>query len=208
MNPQAWWARWVRRLAVADDAGMTLAELMVSMALTTVIMSLFTTGIVQLYQVSNVTQSREVAQSQVRTAWVRVEREVRYAAGITTPGQVGGDWYVEYVTTNTGPAVCGQLRLSDAAGQLQWRTWTRGQTPPTSWTVLASFVSEWAGVAPFRFYSANSFGGVQQLELLLTANVGSGKTAASKQIGWRITARNTSLQTETTKPADACIVRG
>jgi hypothetical protein len=197
--------RRVSRPAVGDDAGTTLAELMVALALTMVVTAVFITAIVALYQVSNVTNAREIAQAQVHMAFVRVDRQIRYAAGITTPGQVGADWYAEYVTTNTGPAICGQLRLNAAAEQLQWRSWNRGQTPPTTWAVLASDLS---GTTPFTFYEANSYGGVQQLEVQLTATVGSGKAVATRQINEKFTARNTSLRTRTLKPADACIVRG
>jgi hypothetical protein len=197
--------RQVSGRAVSSDAGTTLAELTVAMALTTVIMAVFTTVIVQMYQISNTIMSRETAQAQVHLAYVRVDRQLRYAYGLTEPGQVGTDWYAEYVTTNTGPAICGQLRLNAAAEQLQSRSWPRGQTPPTTWTVLASDVS---GTTPFTFYEADStYGGVQQLQVLLTANVGAGESAATRQIGDKFTARNTSVRTKTLKPADACIVR-
>lgn len=205
MNPRTVTRRQrVSGLAVGGDAGTTLIELMVALALTTVVMAIFTTTLVQMFQVSNKSHALEVAQAQVHTAFVRVDRQLRYAYGITTPGQVGAHWYAEYVTTNTGPAVCGQLRLNTVAAQLQWRTWTRGQTPSNTWTVLASKVS---GVTPFTFHEADTYGGVQQLQLKLSATDGAGATAATRQIDEKFTARNTSLRTQLIKPADACIVR-
>jgi type II secretory pathway pseudopilin PulG len=124
------------------DTGITLAEVVVSMSIMSVLMAVFTVGIVQMYRSANHNESVSTAQSQLNVAFLRLDKEIRYAAAISTPGAVGSDFYVEYLTTSAGARRCSQLRLHAADRQLQLRTWTQGSPdgPATAWVPLASGV--------------------------------------------------------------------
>jgi hypothetical protein len=189
-----------RRLGLvvaSGDSGVTLTELIVSMTIMIVVMAMFTTGIIQIYRTVNETESTSIAQSQVNIAFLRLDREIRYASGLSVPLQVGADWYVEYVTTNTGVPVCTELRLNVAAGQLQRRTWVQGATPlvPSAWLPVASNVSS---PQPFTLLPADATANFHRLRLALVATSGKGDTAASAETAVTFTALNTSLSTSGT----------
>jgi prepilin-type N-terminal cleavage/methylation domain-containing protein len=174
------------------DAGMTLIEVVVAMTITGVFMAMFTGGVVSMFRSANRTQAVASAQSDVNTAFLRLDREIRYAAGISPPAVVNGDPYVEYVTLNTGTPLCTELRLHVATQQLQRRTWTRGVTPltPTSWIPEASNVSS---AQPFTFTAPDDTYTFQRLKLDLTSD--GGGTPATRQTDVTFTAMNTSLTT-------------
>jgi prepilin-type N-terminal cleavage/methylation domain-containing protein len=183
---------------VDREDGWSLIEVVVSMSIMGVFMAMMTTGIVQVFRAINTNDAIAAAQSQVNIAFLKLDREIRYASDLSTEGQVGGDWYVEYLSTYTGTSVCSELRLHVANGQLQRRTWTQGGTVPSTWTVLASGVS---GSKPFTLRSADATFNYARLTLSLTAQAGTGTTAASKQMSVTFTALDSTSATGT-----ACIV--
>ena len=95
-----------------------MVELTVAMAIMALMMAMFLTSVVQMFQGANKTDSIAAAQSQISIAFQRLDREIRYAEGISTP-TTAAPWYVEYVTAHTGTAVCTQLWLDTATGQPQ-----------------------------------------------------------------------------------------
>lgn len=164
-------ARPVRRRA-GGDAGTTLIELLVAMVIMAVVGALFAGTIVQVYRVGNTVDTTTQAQAQVRLAVQRLDREVRYAYGITTPTTVAqaaadsGTWYVEFlgVDKQSGARVCSQLRLK--TGQLFERDWPPGtqQSAGQGWTALASDIDMTSfatpanpgGPVPFDLQAAGS----------------------------------------------------
>jgi prepilin-type N-terminal cleavage/methylation domain-containing protein len=185
---------------VRRDRGITLIEVVVAMTIMAVAMSVFTGGMLQMYRAANRTEATANAQSQVNIAFLRLDKEIRYAAGISAPGSVGSDRYVEFLTTYTGTPWCTQLRLSASALQLQRRTWMQGSSPlvPGPWVPLASEVTS---TQPFTLSPANATFNFQRLQVKLTATSGSGATATPKQSDLTFTALNTSL---TTSSATVC----
>lgn len=175
-----------------DDAGVTLIEIVVSMSIMSIFLAILTGGMVQLFRSSNAVMTTSAAHAQLNTAFMRLDKQIRYAAGISTPGTAGGDQYVEYVSTNTGTAICTELRLDVAGRQLQQRTWTEGASPlaPTGWIPLASDVT---GSAPFTFSAADATFNFQRLELKLV-DTPAGLTTG-RQLDVTFTAVNTSLST-------------
>jgi prepilin-type N-terminal cleavage/methylation domain-containing protein len=174
------------------DAGLTLIEVVVSVAIMSVFLAMVTGAMLRLFQTSNAVTTTSAAHGQLNTAFMRLDKQIRYAAGISTPAAVGGDQYVEWVTTNTGTAICTELRLHVSNNQLQQRTWTDGTSPvtPTAWLPLASDVT---GSTPFTFSAADATSNFQRLELKLTATPAGLKTG--KQLDVLFTAMNTSLAT-------------
>jgi len=189
-------ATGVRR-APAGDRGVTLIEVVVSMSIMTLFMAMFTVGMVQLYRSANKSEAVGLAQSQINIAFLRLDKELRYAAGISVPGQVGADPYVEYLVTSTGAAVCSQLRLQIASAQLQRRTWIRGSVPlnPGPWTVLASNISS---PAPFTLHPSDATFSHQRLQLSFTATTGPATAATTRTTDVTFTALNTSMSTTST----------
>lgn len=179
-------------LRVGGDAGFTLLELMVSLAILSVAMSIFMTGLIQFFRSTSKIESASIAQSQVETAYDRLDREIRYASALSVEGVVNGDHYFEYRTENSGTSMCTQLRLRVADQQLQRRTWVDGPTPITAtpWIPLASGIT---GTHPFTFIPADGTYEWQRLAIDLSAAAGG--NATSKPLKVTFTALNTSRST-------------
>jgi prepilin-type N-terminal cleavage/methylation domain-containing protein len=178
------------------DGGFTLVESLISMTIMLVVMLMFTTGVLRIFRSANTTEQISVAQSQVYRAFQRIDKEIRYAAGISTPGTVGGSPHVEFLTTHTGSNVCVQLRLDVSARQLQRRTWTLGAGPDEddAWFPLASEVS---AATPFSYLPPAGAFTFQRLRIRLeaAAAAGTGPVAATDVT---FTALNTDPDTEST----------
>lgn len=173
------------------DQGVTLIEVVTAMAIMSVLMALVTAGIVHMYRFANRHEAISNATSQLNLALLHLDREIRYAEGISTPGSVGPDPYVEYLVENDSGSTCVELRLQVAERQIQRRTWPYGpavvgQTP---WRALASNV---ASTRPFTVAPANATYAFQRLELRLTASAGSGATKESAEATRSFTALNSS----------------
>jgi type II secretory pathway pseudopilin PulG len=164
------------------------------MAIMSIVMAMFTSGILQIFRTANKNESTSIAQSQLNLTFLRLDKEIRYASGISVPALVGADWYVEFVTVNTGVAVCAELKLVASTGQLLRRQWPQGMTllAPGPWTPLASGVS---APQPFTFHAADATANFHRLQLRLTARSGAGDSASSTETDVTFTALNTSLAT-------------
>jgi prepilin-type N-terminal cleavage/methylation domain-containing protein len=135
-----------RRTVPTGDAGVTLLEVVVAMSIMSMVMAAFTTGVIAMYRSANRTEAISTAQSQVATAFARLDRELRYATAISEPGTAGSDRYVEYLTiTTSGVPTCNELRLdttSRAGARLRLRSWSQGSQPPpwSTSSVLAAYL--------------------------------------------------------------------
>ncbi|MEN3359420.1 MAG: hypothetical protein V7637_3402 [Mycobacteriales bacterium] len=178
--------------AGVTDAGMTMMDVVVSMTLMAIFMAIFTGGTVRMYRSAARIQATADAQAQITTAFLRLDKELRYAAGISAPKAVGSDWYVEYLTTNTGVGICSEMRLNAATGQLQQRGWRQGVIPlaPSPWVPLATSV---ASDKPFTYWGPDTRYNFQRLQLRLDATVGTGDRSATKHTDITFTAMNTTL---------------
>jgi prepilin-type N-terminal cleavage/methylation domain-containing protein len=189
-------ATYRQRLAerCADESGFTMIEIVVVMTIMSIVLVIFTSGITQAYSAENRVDAASNTEQQLVTAFQRLDREVRYAAGISGQGTVSGDPYVEFLSTNTGSSICTELRVHVATKQLQQRTWVQGTTPlvPGSWTQLASGVTS---ASSFTFVAANNSFNFQRLTISLTATTGGNATAFTRQTHITFTALNTSLAT-------------
>jgi hypothetical protein len=154
------------------DGGTSLVEVMATMTIMVTVGAIFTGSIVQVYRSANVVESRAEAQAQIGQAYLRLDREIRYAYGISTPSTpeeaaaASGTWYVEYlrIDSGTGAAHCDQLRMQ--GGVLMLRQWTPGSPPATSQGggVLASSIdmssfataSAAGAMVPFELQAAGS----------------------------------------------------
>jgi Tfp pilus assembly protein PilV len=185
----------------ADDAGITLIDVLVSMSIMAVVMALFTAGIAQMYRISYGNDAQSVVQSQISTALLRLDPEIRYAAGVSRTGSSVGtssSATVDFLQLQTGVTRCVQLRVSN--GQLQQRTWTWQATPfaPTDWTTLASGITS---ATPFTYLPATSDIAHQQLRVRLSATAGGAARTVVRESDITYTALNTTTQSG----SDDCI---
>lgn len=185
-------------LPAEDDRGFSLAELLITMAVLSVVMAMFTGGIMQMFNVTDKGESLAVAQAQNTTAFLRLDKQIRYASGVSAPGIAGGEPYVEYLIAGSGTPTCYELRVRNQT--LQQRVWPQGSPPGSgAWVVLASGVS---ATTPFTYVPPDAAFNFQRLQLKLTATSGLGTklTAASTDVTF--TALNTSLGTSS---ASVCV---
>ena len=185
---------------IRRDDGVTMIEVVVSLTLMAVLMTIFTTAVIDVYRNVNQTEGISTGQSQLNNVFLRLDKEVRYASGISMQGKVGTQWYVEYLNTSRGTEICTQLRLT-TTGLLQRRTWDRNVAPvqPTDWAVLGSNLGEVTGTPPFAFSAADpssttgAASNFHQLTISLAAIGRDDKHVAESS--FTFTALNTSLAT-------------
>jgi hypothetical protein len=176
-----------------------------------IVMAVFTGGIIAVFRSTNATESTSVAQTQLHLAFQRLDQAVRYSYAITTPTStsIGGSWYVELLELDSqGQPECRQLRL-DARGVLQMLHWAPG-SPPAPGTPGQTLASDIAAptAPPFnlqpagtRPYPSASAGGrftpdSQRLRVSLAVTVGARKVASDSTF----TAWNTRNQSTQTNP--------
>lgn len=190
-----------RRVRYSNDLGTTMMELVVGMTLMGVFMTMFAAAIGMMYNSANKTESLNETSSQLNVVFNRLDTSVRYASAISTPGQSGGNWYVELQTTNTGSTVCTQLRLNTDAKQLQQRTWTEpiatSSGRPTDWVPLASNITVGDAV-PFELTPASGIVNFQQLRFRMASESGTNRSATTSLSDVTFTALNSTLNTPTT----------
>jgi prepilin-type N-terminal cleavage/methylation domain-containing protein len=136
-----------------NDAGYSLIEVMMAMVCTGILMTLVTSAVIQIYHSVNSVDAVSAAQGQIDTTFSRLDKEIRYARAISTPGAVGGDQYVEYLLSVDSVDTCVELRMRNSTGELQRRQWPKNQNPlaPTAWQTLASSVTS---ATPFAVTAA------------------------------------------------------
>jgi len=182
----------LQRVRAARDDGVSMVEVTVSMVVMSVLMAMFLTSVVQVFRAANKTDNVATAQSQISIAFQRLDREIRYAEGVSTP-TTSAPWYVEYVTAYTGTAVCTQLWLDTATGQLKRRTWNEGGT--YSQIVGVPIASGITATQPFTVYSPDTVYNVQRLRVRLSATSGQGVSGSTQNVDVTFTAMNTALST-------------
>jgi prepilin-type N-terminal cleavage/methylation domain-containing protein len=173
------------------DDGFTLIEAVVVLGVMAVVLAMFGVGMGQISATAAANEAMTVAAAQSHNAFLRLDRELRYAKGISRPGRTGDDWYVEYLSAAGGVTTCAQLRLTAVAGQLQTRA-RRDAAAPGPWTTLASGLS-----APAAFTRTEaSSGGNQYQQLTVGFTLAGGRASAPhRAVGYTFTALNTSVDT-------------
>jgi hypothetical protein len=189
--------RRLRERLPAGDAGTSLMELVIGMAVMAIFMSIFTGAVVSMGQTINKVEAVTISSTQVNQAFLRLDKLVRYAAAITnaspmststsTTPTISGDWYVELDTTTATSEICTQLRVDSK--QLQQRTWTvTGSTfsTPSNFSAMASGITN-GGVAagpdqPFGPppAAAGASTNFQRLSITLVATSGSTSSSTTR----------------------------
>lgn len=190
--------RLLRRLR--GDDGVTLAEMTVTTSIMSLVMAIFTTGVVQLFEAGNSNEMAALTQSQLNTAFLRLDRNLRYAAGIgPVHTDSAGNAFVEYLNTETptGKPECAQLQLYKAGETLRRQVWPQTTAPTGGWVVLAGEVN--VAKSSFTLLRPGLDTSFQRLRvtLVVTSNPGTGQTEAMTAITF--TALNSSSDADPTR---------
>ena len=158
----------------SDDAGFTLIDTMVAMTVMTIVMAVFTASVLRMYRTANDVEARSGTQTQISTAMQRLDRQIRYAKGISDPYTIAGVSYVDLLAVQQTKRQCIQLRVAN--GVLSQRTWTYLANPLdlTGWTAVAYGLTT---AAPFDYLPPTDALGHQQLTVTLGGGTGSGADA-------------------------------
>jgi hypothetical protein len=175
-----------------SEGGSSLMEVMVSMAIASVVTALITVSMVQMFRMTSGSEIRSIAQSSVGNALLRIDRQVRYSSGVGVEYAYGGGRRIEYEVLEKDRVACHQLRLSGQ--RLQVRSWTSGfASVATPWSTLASGLT----AGSFTTLQPDDVWSHQRLRVRLS----SGADGAGRSVDVSFTALNTDPETPTTNPA-------
>jgi type II secretory pathway pseudopilin PulG len=169
--------RLARRLRPARrfaSEGFTIVELMVSIILLAVISTTFLAATNAIYGGIHKQQGITDAADGNRRAFELLDKQVRYASAINTPGTASdGNFYVEYMwSKSTGSldvVTCSQWRLNPTTDVLQYRNWAAGTTPnPTpAWTTVdTGVINNPSTQPPFWLLGNTAQGATMQYQVL------------------------------------------
>lgn len=211
-----------RRLqAVRDnrEAGVSIMELIISMLIFSFVLVVFMGAIVSMVRATSRNQVVSDTSTQLRTVYQRLDKEVRYASDINTPGTSGGNIYIEYwmpASAATGQSTCVQWRYVAASKELQRRSWLQGDpSSVTPWitmvTRLRNDLSQ-STQQPFVVYRAGAFGGKvythQRLDVFLDSGLSSSPNQGG-QLKVSLVAQNSATTSVTnTGTQKVCLVGG
>jgi prepilin-type N-terminal cleavage/methylation domain-containing protein len=139
------------RRAGDREAGFSLIEVVVSMSILSVVMVVAIGSIIQIYNAVNRVDNTSVARDQLSNSFRRLDKELRYANWVSTPGQVNGVWYLEYAL----PTACRQLAYR--SGVLTLATWNLPGTTPGTASTIATGLSLVNGAAPFTVFATGTY---------------------------------------------------
>jgi type II secretory pathway pseudopilin PulG len=193
--------RRIRSAIAADDinarqGGMTLVELMISILIFMIFLTVMISSVAAMTKAVNRADTVALTSSQILNAFQSLDRGVRYADDISTPGTgTSGNVYVEYHTSAlsspTGVATCTQWRYTPSTNTLSSRTWNDVATPSYSgWTIwVTNVVNKGAGY-PFVLIPANSIYPKQE-QLSFTLSTGTSTSDVATE-STTYTAKNSS----------------
>ncbi|MBM2618924.1 prepilin-type N-terminal cleavage/methylation domain-containing protein [Actinoplanes sp. LDG1-06] len=182
----------------ARDAGVTLVEVMVAMGVTSVVMAMVTTAVVQMYRFTNRNEVLSNEMVQLQTTFQQLDRSVRYAYAISQPSTAAttsGGWYVEWTSITGTTQFCNQLRLNTTSGVMQQRRRPDGGSL-SAWVTVASSLG---ATQPFTLQPASTSGYPHQ-RLIVDVTVGAPSTSsqAPRRSTFSFTALNSTLTTVST----------
>ena len=178
-----------------DDHGFSLLEIMVSMAVMALFAAVFTGALVGTLRVFSAADAETVTQSEISNVYLSLDREIRYATGISDPAQVQGQWYVEYLLKDGSVPTCVELRLPVGGGDLQRRSWPQGGAVPAFTTRIQNVGPVTENGSPVPPFTRTDVSGTQDYQRLRLYLSGTGKGGIDNPLDVTFTAANTSAQT-------------
>lgn len=182
----------------SDQQGFTLVELLVSMLVFAIFLTILISSIVGITRAS--TRVSVIAQTSngILSVFQSMDRQIRYADSINFPATVAnGNVYVEFRTPASsapnGVTTCTQYRYVPSTLSLQLRQWPDvAGTPAPAWiNGLTNVANDGGSTYPFKMIPASSGGSLmQQLTLSIDGGAAPLKGAA---IATTFVARNSSV---------------
>ncbi len=176
------------------ESGFTLAELLVAMAIFTIVMTIVSAALVSAYGSESRVKFLAQGSQQVTNAFQQLDGEVRYAADIEAPYASGGNYFVEFQSDWTistkGKSQCTALEYDNTNGNLQQHTWLLGSSVPSQWQILASGLAKSVTTNPFTLTATKQ--APWQLAVAITAQQGATEKVPPAQSSFSLTAVNTS----------------
>ncbi|HEY8914121.1 prepilin-type N-terminal cleavage/methylation domain-containing protein [Lacisediminihabitans sp.] len=197
-----------RAASIRDaDAGFSLVELMVAMAIFTIFVAVILTSIVAISRSAVRTQLVGQSTNSTLVVFGSLDRQVRYSDSINYPGVgTSGNRYVEFrvpaASTAGGlQAICYQWRFSVADSRLESRQWNESDpTTATAWSPkLTDVANDGDATHPFQLIQANGTDTPSQ-QLLITLNPGTDAQKAGASMSTTFVARNTSDKSRSHDP--------
>lgn len=192
------------RLHGSRDAGMTLVELMVAMGLFTVLLGVFMSGVSVMTDATVRTQAAADSSDEVRRAYQRLDKQLRYASAVNRPGIAGGNQYIEFQTTAVAEGnepMCSQWRLNASADTLEFRTWPDRDTSVTAsgWSTVASrVVNDPTSDPAFTFLAVDENHTKQRVAVFVDVQNNQGKGAELSSMFVALNTTPTTLTNEAT----------
>jgi prepilin-type N-terminal cleavage/methylation domain-containing protein len=127
------------RLRAAGDAGFSLAEVLVSMAVMSIVMAIASSGFYSMFHTSDTADTAAAAQAELQAAFNKLDREIRYASRINDGYSDSTNFYIDFVyLDDAGDNQCVQLSLPRAGGTLMRRQWALQGVPSVPGTAVAN----------------------------------------------------------------------
>jgi len=174
------------------EGGFTLIELIVAMAIFTILVAILLLAVSQLARGTVRVQVTAQSTTEVLLVFQNLDRQIRYADAINAPGSgASGDRYIEFRTpvasAPSGVTTCTQWRLHKEDGTIQTRRWTDGPAAvPSSWsTKLHKAVDVGGADYPFKLDRTSS-----RQKLVLSVDTGIEGVNRGTAISTSFVARN------------------
>ncbi|MFI7541661.1 type II secretion system protein J [Actinoplanes sp. NPDC049599] len=127
------------RSRAAGDAGFSLAEVLVSMAVMSIVMAIASSGFYTMFHTSDTAETTAAAQAELQATFNKLDREIRYASRISDGYADSTTFYIDFVfLDDAGANQCVQLSLPKAGGTMKRRQWPLQGTPSGSGTAVAN----------------------------------------------------------------------
>lgn len=172
------------------DTGITMVELLVSMGIFVVVLSVVLAGLVSMTRSTTRVQDVTNAGDSVRRAFQTLDKQVRYATAVNYPGVgASGAHYVELLTTAVPEgqmARCVQWRVHPTSRQLEVRSWADSPTATrTAWSTVATGVrNDLTSATPNRPFVLRPASGTSlRQQLTVSLDVGRGPAGLNKITG-------------------------
>jgi hypothetical protein len=150
--------------AERGDEGFSLIDVIVATSIMAVIMVIVTGGIIEVYSDVNKVDGISTARDQIGNSFRKLDKDFRYATWVSTPGQVGDAWYLEYmvayVPSSPSPSPSSAPVTSTKCEQLVYRNgvvtraeWALPDTTPGTPQTIATDLSLTGSTPPFTVYA-------------------------------------------------------
>ena len=178
------------------DDGFSLIELMISMALMSIVTIISASGFVHMFRTTALTETAARTQTSTLLAFSKLDRDVRYAERINPPyTRTNGDFAVDFVIRDDhGVAQCVRLTLPAAGGALTRLQWPQAGTPTgvSPATVALDMQTANGSSTPFtRIAAGTQSSYYDRLRVQLQSSIGVTGAGATRTFDLRFTALNT-----------------